>query len=123
MSIISCTSPRPSCAILPVSSVTSAPSASFSRAELLAQQPDELAASRCGHIAPDLEGFDCPPDRGVGAGGIGAMRARERLARHGRAHLQIAVREQCTLEPEPAEDVVDGVQGNLRQGAGRSRTT
>ena len=31
MSIISCTSPRPSCAILPVSSVTSAPSASFSR--------------------------------------------------------------------------------------------
>ena len=30
MSIISCTSPRPSCAILPVSSVTSAPSASFS---------------------------------------------------------------------------------------------
>ena len=31
MSIISCTSPRPSCTIFPASSVTSAPSASFSR--------------------------------------------------------------------------------------------
>ena len=68
--------------------------------QLLAQQADELAAPRCGHVAPGLEGLGGPRDRGVGARGVGAMQVCERLAGDGRAHLEIAVREQGAIESE-----------------------
>ena len=56
-------------AILPASSVTSAPSASLSRAQLLAEQAHQLAAARRRHVAPELEGGVGARDRGVHAGG------------------------------------------------------
>ena len=40
--------------------------------QLLAEQADELAAPRCGHVAPRLEGFGGSRDCGIGTGRIGA---------------------------------------------------
>ncbi len=72
MSIISCTSPRPSCRILPDSSVTNAPEVLLRGAQLLAEKPHELAAARRGNVAPDLErrigAFDHRVDLGAGMG-------------------------------------------------------
>ena len=90
MSIISCTSPRPSWPILPASSVTSAPSASFSLAQLVAQQAHQLAAPRRRHVAPDLERLHRPRDRGLRVGLAGRVEVRDHLARDGRAHLEVA---------------------------------
>ncbi len=68
MSIISWTSPRPSWEIFPTSSVTSAPSASFS---LRSSSPSRRTSSPrrgAGTSRHALEGGDRPRDRGVGAG-------------------------------------------------------
>jgi hypothetical protein len=56
MSIISCTSPRPSCRILPASSETSRPSSALRGPKLLAEQADEFAAARRRGVAPGGEG-------------------------------------------------------------------
>ena len=119
MSIISCTSPRPSCAILPVSSVTSAPSASFSRAQLLAEQPHELAAAGRGDVAPGLERGGGALDGGVRAGGVRAAQVGEQLAGDRRAHLEIALAEERAVEADAVEDVIDGEHGEPPSGRRR----
>ena len=103
MSIISCTSPRPSWEIFPTSSVTSAPSASFSRAELLAEQADELAATRRRHLAPRLEGGDRAGDGGIGGGLVGAGNAADLLAGDRRPDDEVAVRHARGVDAEPLE--------------------
>ena len=111
MSIISCTSPRPSWAILPVSSVTSAPSASFSRRSSSPSSRTSSPRRGAGTSRQRLEGRAALRDGGVGAGGVAARDAGEQLAGDGRAHLEIAVRERGAIESEPLEDVVDGEHG------------
>ncbi len=87
--------------------------------QLLAEQAHELAAARCGDVAPGLEGLGRARDGGVGAGGVAAREVCEQLAGDGRAHLEIAVGERRAIEPEPAEDVVDGVHGEPPSGRRR----
>ena len=108
MSIISCTSPRPSCAIFPTSSVTSAPSASFSPPELLAEQPDELAAARRRHVAPRLERDDRARDRGSRVGLARARHAGDLLARDRRADDEVALGDERRVDPEALEQVRRG---------------
>ena len=123
MSIISWTSPRPSCAILPVSSVTSAPSASFSRRS---SSPNRRASSpRRGSrdVAPLLEGGRRPRDRGVRAGGVGAGDVRERLARDRRAHLEVAAARALRSRPSRSRMSSIARMGHLRRSAGGGRAT
>ena len=62
-------------------------------AQLLAEQPHELAAARGGHVAPGLERHGSACDGHVGTGCARAADVREQLAGDGRAHGEIAVGE------------------------------
>src|SRR5262249_3000104 len=58
--------------------------------KLLAEQADELAAVRRGHVAPGLERGGRAGDLAVGGGGVVALQPGDRLAGDGRAHLEVA---------------------------------
>ena len=119
MSIISCTSPRPSWAILPVSSVTSAPSASFSRRSSspssrtssprrgagTSRQVSKASAARA--IAASVPASSVRWTLASSSPVMGVRTSRSPSARVARS------------SPSRAEDVVDGVhEMNLRGCAG-----
>ena len=69
MSIISCTSPRPSETILPASMVTRRPRSDLGGAQLLADEPHELASAGCRHLPPGEEGGRGARERRLDVGG------------------------------------------------------
>ena len=77
MSIISCTSPRPSETILPASSVTSGAELGLGGAQLLAEQADQLAPARRRHLRARRRTRPAPARRcaGTSAGAVSATRA------------------------------------------------
>ena len=72
-------------------------------AQLLAEQPHELAAVRARHVAPDRKGVRGAGDRRVGCGGIRAGDARDLLARDRRADDEVAALDLRPLDAEPVE--------------------
>jgi hypothetical protein len=69
-------------------------------AELVAEEPDELTASRCWDVAPGLEGGRGAPDR---SGGLGLARprdARDLLAGDRRLDDEVAVADVCAVDAE-----------------------
>ncbi len=119
MSIISWTSPRPSCAILPVSSVTSAPSASFS---LRSSSPSSRTSSPRRGAGTSRQRSKAALARAtaasVPAASVRAMRASGSPV-IGVRHLEVALAEGAAVESEPAEDVVDGEHGEPPSGRRR----
>ena len=71
--------------------------------QLLAEQPDELAAVRPRQVPPDGERGGCAPDRGVGRGGVRAGDARDLLARDRRADDEVPAFDQPGVDAEPVE--------------------
>ncbi len=98
-------------------------------AQLLAQQPHELAAARRRDVAPGLEGRRGARDRGVGAGGVGAAQTRRAARRRsGCAPRDRRSPKSARSRPSAVEDVVDGEHGETSVGApagpdGRDRAT
>ncbi len=119
MSIISCTSPRPSCAILPVSSVTSAPSASFSRRS---SSPSSRTSSPRRGAGTSRQVSKASAARATAAS-VPAASVRLTWASGspvmGVRTSQIAARRARAIESEPVEDVVDGEHGEPPSGRRR----
>ena len=72
-------------------------------AELLAEQADELAATRRRHLAPRLERGDGASDGGVGGGLVGPRDAADLLAGDRCPDDEIAVRHARGVDAEPLE--------------------
>jgi hypothetical protein len=76
------------------------------RAQLLAQQADELAPAGRRHVAPRVEGLGGPLDGAVHAGGVGGGHRGEDGAVDGGADLEVAPGELIVGQADGSEDAL-----------------
>ena len=108
MSIISCTSPRPSWEIFPTSSVTSAPSVSFSRRSSSPRRRTSSPRRGAGTSRHASNAADGAGDGGVGVGLARPGDAADLLAGDRRPDDEVAVRDARRVDAEALEQVRGG---------------